>query len=304
MNIQYLKVDENHELRIERIGNLEGETIIFLHGGPGNGYTESDKDFFDFEKHNVIFFDQRGAGKSRFTGDVLKNNTTDYLVEDINKILNHFNITEKVCLFGGSWGSTLALVFAIRYSEKVKKMILRGIYIPCELKKDFLLGAEDAYLFPDEWEKLLSKVPENRHDDVCTFFLEKLTSTKGNEQWQWAYDFTLFESILARLDPDIKEIERNIKADKNLINSAIIEASSISNHCYIPLNYIFDNIVEIEDIPTKIVHGRYDAICPALDAWKLHKKLKNSTIEFPLAGHSPEDKELNKALIKSMKSIF
>lgn len=299
--MRYLPVGNGHELYIERVGNLEGPTVLFLHGGPGGGCGEGDKDFFDFEKQNVIFFDQRGAGKSKFEGDVLENNTTDDLVGDINKILDYFKINDAVYLFGGSWGSTLALVFAIRYPSRVKGMVLRGIWLPSEPRIDFLFGNEKPYLFPDYWEKILDKVPMRNRDNVCQFFLDKMCGTTGEEQWRWAYDFAFFEGLLAFLDPDVSAIKRNLKTDKKLVDSAKIEAYYAANRCFLEGDYILDNADKITNIPTRIIHGRYDAICPAYDAWELHQKLPKSTIQFPLAGHSTRDLPLKKALIEVVK---
>ncbi len=226
------------------------------------------------------------------------------MVSDINKILDYFQIKDEIYLFGGSWGSTLSLVFAIRYPEKIKGMILRGIYLPCAPKHDFLFGNEKPYLFPDKWADLLAKVPEANRDNICQFFVENLNMSQGDEQRNWAYDFTLFEAILAFLDPDILAIEKRLKTDDKLVDSARIEANYIAQNAFIPLNYILDNARKIENIPTRIVHGRYDAICPAHDAWQLHELLNDSTIEFPLAGHSTSDPNLREALIRTVKSFI
>jgi proline iminopeptidase len=303
----YLAVSGGHEIFYSREGNFKGETFLFLHGGPGGGTSEKDREFFDLEKVNVIFLDQRGAGKSKFSRGILEENTTDFLVQDIISLLNYLKISEKIYLFGGSWGSTLSLVFAIKYPEKVAGMVLRGIFLPVPTKDEFLFGNGPEKFFPEVYEEFCKNVPDNKVENILDFYFNKIENSDEKTANLFLKKYLLYEYNLASLNPNFEQNYKEIFAEEKVqdyLEKSLIETSFIKNMCYLPENYILDNCDKIENIKTQIIHGRYDCVCPAEDAWQLHKKMKNSAIYFPIAGHSSSDVEMKKELILAVERIL
>lgn len=300
----YLKVSENHELYYEAKGNSNWIPVLFLHGWPGSCFKEKHERSFDLEKQNVIFFDQRWAGKSKVIwNDVLIENTTDFLVEDIIKILDFFNI-EKINIFWRSWWSTLALVFAIRYPEKVISMVIWGIYLGwVDFEDEFLYWNWCEFYFPDKWEKFLKFIPEEFRDNK-----KDLADYVYREMQNWNYKPVLwlmdFEWDLMTLDWRNKEQEVKQEYTNSDINSAKIEFSYIYNKCYISKDYILDNCNKLDDIEISIVQWRYDSVCPTIDAYNLDKKLKNSKLNIVLWGHSWSEKEILECSKKEVSRLF
>lgn len=296
----YLKVSKIHRLYYELCGNPKGKPVLFLHGGPGAGFSERDKRFFNPKTYNVILFDQRGSGRSRPFAS-LKENTTFDLVEDIKKLLEFLKI-KKVFIFGGSWGSTLALVYAIKYPKTVSGMLLRGIFLSSKDDINHYAKGGIKNFFPDVWSRFINLVPKKYRNDPVSYYLEQMTSKNKKIREKYAFEWAYYEMSILKLDTNHKEILKGLKqfSYKSL---APLEAYYIKNNCFLPNDYILNNCYKISKLPISIVHGRYDFVCPVTNAYQLHKKLKNSRLYIVCAGHSSSEREINKRLISEMKKF-
>jgi proline iminopeptidase len=292
--IGYLEVD-GHEIYFEESGNLEGNPVIFLHGGPGSGTDPKHRRFFDPEKYRIILMDQRGCGKSRPHASLEKNTTWD-LVADID-LLREFLKIDQWVVFGGSWGSTLALAYAESHPSKVKGLILRGIFL-CreeELKWFFESGAN--FLFPEEWEKFVAVIPENERDDLISAYYKRLMSDGRKEA---AYAWSRWEGMTVRLEVDPEFV--NYFTESNHADAvARIECHYFKNKAFFKTdNQLIEEAYKIKDIPTIIIHGRYDVICPVKNAWDLSKALPKAELKIiPNAGHSASEPGILDALISA-----
>jgi proline iminopeptidase len=296
----FLPVSDGYELYYEFCGNPEGKKVLFIHGGPGAGFSEKDKKFFDMQKWNVLFYEQRGAGRSKPFATI-KNNTTQKLVEDIDALL-HFAEWDKTFLFGGSWGSTLALVYAISHPEKVTGMVIRGIWLANKNDKLFYLGGGNKIINPEAWEKFIGMVPDNRITDVDSYYLEQMQSDDKDIAERFTYAWAYYETSILRMKISEAQIKEDL-IDFNYRSLAPLEAHFISNNCFLTENYILDNADKLKDIPIHIIHGRYDAICPYENAYLLHKKVPHSKLIPTIAGHASSEEENYNALITSMKEF-
>jgi len=293
----YINVSDGYELYYELYGNSKGIPVIFLHGGPGAGFSDSDKQFFDKRRYNVIFFDQRGASRSKPFGSI-ENNTTQHLVSDINIILDYLKF-DQVFVFGGSWGSTLALVYAIHHPKRVLGLILRGIWLANKYGIEHYIGGGIKEFFPDVWDRFnkLVKTGEN----PVSYYLQQMLSKDEKISDKFAYEWAYYESSFYTI--------RKIENIKDIVDSfpykslAILEAHYIHNKCFLPEDFIIKNIDKIKNIKTAIVQGRYDFICPPIQAFRLHENLNNSKLNIVNAGHSSSDEEIKKALKTELKRI-
>lgn len=281
----YLDVGDGHQLYYETQGSPKGIPVLFLHGGPGYGFTESDKEFFDPEVFYAILYDQRGASKSTPYGS-LENNTPAHLVADITKLLDFFEV-EKVILFGGSWGSTLALLYAIENPSRVKGMVLRGIFPGTKKSiQHFTQGAVGQY-YPEAWERFVEMVPEGKRHDVAGYYFQMMQSKDEDISLQFAFEWAYYGFSISRkvINYTEEEITTMIKSQPFLAHG-LMEACYSVNNCFLPDNFIYDNLDSIQNIPASIVHGRFDVICPPVFAYRLHQKLRQSKLFFVDAGHS------------------
>jgi len=293
----YLDVGEGHSLYFELYGNPKGIPVIFLHGGPGAGFSDKDKTFFEKRRYNVILFDQRGSSKSTPFGSI-KNNTTQDLVADINKMLDYLKF-DKVYVFGGSWGSTLALVYAIHHPQRVLGLILRGIWLSNKYSLDHYIAGGIKEYFPDVWERFSKLVKKG--ENPAEYYLKQMLSGDKATSDKFAYEWAFYEMSFYTI--------RKISGTEEILNTfsykslAILEAHFIANNCFLSEDFILKNIDKIKDIKTTIVQGRFDFICTPIQAFQLHAALNNSTLNIMNAGHSGYDPENFKALKKEMKRI-
>ena len=301
-NSDYLAVGDGHELFYECWGNPEGKKFIFIHGGPGGGCGERDQQFFDPEQDCVLFFDQRGSARSKPFGSLEANNT-DHLVEDINKLLDHVGWTESVHFFGGSWGSTLILVYAIRYPERVRSMILRGIYLSLPEQYDLFMLDQVERFRPDAWAQLMELVPEDQQQDPSLYYAEMLQHEDPEVREKHAYAYSYYEISISRLASSAKE---NHEVMKNFAyeSMAIMESHYTRQQCFLPDNYILDNTDKIAHIPTTIVHGMYDIVCLPIQAHMLHEKLENCELHMTVSGHSSSEPETKEKLQVAVRAAL
>jgi proline iminopeptidase len=293
-----LSVSDLHTLYVEECGNPDGKPIIFLHGGPGAGSGPDHRRFFDPKYYRIIVFDQRGCGRSLPFAE-LKENTTWDLVSDIEKIRLKLNI-KSWKVFGGSWGSTLALSYAIKYSEHVEALILRGIFLcrPSELKWFYQQGADQ--LFADLWEEYCNFIPENERHDFISAYYKRLTGLDEKQKLEAARIWTQWEIGTSCLEVKKSSVDEYEDPKKNL-PFARIESHYFVNKAFFKTdNFILDNINQIKHIPCVIVQGRYDVVCPMTSAWQLHKNWPSSVLKIVSnAGHSAMEAGIRSELIKA-----
>ncbi|PYS85711.1 MAG: prolyl aminopeptidase [Acidobacteria bacterium] len=263
-----LKVSEVHEIHYEQCGNPKGKPVVFLHGGPGGGLVPEYRQFFDPAAYRIVLFDQRGSGKSTPNAS-LEDNTTWHLVADIEKLREHFGI-DKWQVFGGSWGSTLALAFLCR---------------PKEIKWFYQEGT--SWIFPDVWEEFRKVIPESERGDMVSAYYRRLTSDDEQVRVEAARAWSIWEGSTSKLLFDYESIERFADPEFALA-FARIECHYFMNNCFFPTeNYLLENVGKIRQIPGVIVQGRYDVVCPIRSAWDLHRAWREADLHItPDAGHS------------------
>ena len=254
-----LAVDDEHQLYVEQCGNPEGQPVVFVHGGPGGGCSENDRRFFDPERYHIILFDQRGCGRSKPHGS-LNNNETALLVEDMEHIRNHLDI-EKWHVFGGSWGSTLGLVYAQTHPERVISMVLRGIFLGRREDTDWTFsGGPATRIFPDYWQEFLDALPGGSEQAGVEAAYKAMTGDDKDVAMAVARAWTRWEIALCTLEPD-EAFFKFAENDDSCWTMARHEAHYMVNDCFLSDNQILNHCDKIADIPTVIVHGRYDIVC-------------------------------------------
>lgn len=293
----YLRVSRVHRIYYELCGNQHKLPVLFVHGGPGAGCSENDRRFFNPKKFNTILFDQRGANRSKPFASI-QENTTWHLIKDMEKILNLLGI-KKVFLFGGSWGSTLSLAFAINYPERVSGMLLRGIFIPSkEDTEHFLKGGTEKF-FPEAWQRFISIIPKKHRNDPAKYYLRQMTTGSRKKRKKHAFEWAFYEISLLRLNIPEKEVLEKMKSFPYEAMS-VLESYYLSNNCFLPKDYILKNAKKIAEIPTAIVHGRYDMICIPKAAYLLHKSLPKSKLYFVTGGHGSGEQAIKEKLVEEM----
>ncbi len=298
-----LKVDDSleankvHEIYVEECGNVDGIPVVFLHGGPGAGCEPYHRQLFNPEKYRIILFDQRGCGRST-PHACLENNTTQHLIEDMEKIRKELNI-DKWAVAGGSWGSTLALAYAETHPEKVLGLIVRGIFLatPKEIHWFYQEGA--SQVFPDYWQDFLHPIPEEEQGELLKAYYKRLTGDDEIARMGAAKAWSLWEARTASLQPKASLLE-HFSDPHNAMSIACIEAHYFMNDSFLEKNQLLNNASRLKDIPGFIIHGRYDMICLMQQAYDLHKAWPIS--EFFVvqgAGHSAGEMGITSALIKA-----
>ncbi len=296
-NTFYLNVSSIHTIFVEESGDPNGKPIIFLHGGPGGGIEPIYRQYFNPKKWRIIIFDQRGCGKSIPHAE-LKENTTWDLVEDIEKIRKYLKIKSWV-VFGGSWGSTLSLTYAIKHSNRCKGLILRGIFLLRKIEIDWFYQEGCSYIYPDAWEEYLEVIPKNKRDNLVKAYYEKLTSNNAKSRIKAAKAWSKWEASTSKLIQNKKSLH-HFDNEKVAEAFARIECHYFTNRGFFDSDtWILDNVSKIKHIPNIIIQGRYDVVCPMRSAWDLHEKWeKSNLIIIPDAGHSMLEKGIQEKLIE------
>ena len=291
----HLAVGGGYRLYVEEVGRRRGIPAVFLHGGPGAGCEPYHRRFFDPERYHLVLFDQRGAGRSTPHAD-LTDNTTWHLVEDLERLRRHFGF-EQWLLFGGSWGSTLALAYAQTYPERVSALVLRGIFLcrPREIHWFYQEGA--SRIFPDYWEDFLAPVPPARRDDLVGAYYELLTGGDELRRMAAAKAWSVWEGRTATLHHD-PEVEAHFAQPHVALAMARIECHYFVNDAFLEPDQLLRDAGRLAGIPGVIVHGRYDMICPLENAWQLHRAWPGSELRIiPDAGHSAAEPGTRAALV-------
>jgi len=280
-----LRVSELHEIYFEESGNPQGKPVVFVHGGPGGGTEPKQRRFFDPAAYRIVLFDQRGCGKST-PHACLTDNTTWDLVADMERLRQHLNI-ERWQLFGGSWGSTLALAYAQTHPDRVTELVLRGIFLLRRQEIHWFYQQGADAIFPDVWEDFLAPIPADEHGDLLRAYHRRLTSDDPAVRQSAAKAWSIWEGKTSSLYPNPQIIERSAD-DEFSLALARIECHYFINGAFFDHDgQLLTNIGRIRHIPTVIVQGRYDVVCPADSAWALHRALPEADLRIvPDAGHA------------------
>jgi len=283
----FLRVSSVHEIYFEESGNPDGKPAVFLHGGPGGGTDPKMRTFFDPKVYRIVLFDQRGCGRSRPHANLV-DNTTWHLVEDMEKLREHLGI-KRWLVFGGSWGSTLALAYAETHPDQVTELVLRGIFLLRKWEIDWFYQRPDGAgaLFPDLWEKYVATIPRAERSDMVRAYYRRLTSDDPQTMRQAAKTWSIWEGATSflRLNPDYVA---KFQEDDYAAAFARIECHYfINNGFFATDNQLIEQVGKIRKIPAVIVQGRYDVVCPVKSAWDLHCAWPEADLRIvPDAGHS------------------
>lgn len=299
---EHLAVDALHTLYVEECGNPDGLPVIFLHGGPGAGLSAYHRRFFDPTRYRIVLFDQRGAGQSTPFAE-LTDNTTWHIVADIEAIREHLGL-ERWVVFGGSWGSTLALAYAQAHPERVLGLVLRGIFLGRdeELRwfNEFDGGARQ--IFPERWARFIAPIPEAERGELLEAYWRRLTSTDEATRLAAAHAWSAWEggSVSLAHDPDAGgDFDDPHKA----VSLALMEAHYFRHGMFLQPEQLLRDLDRIRAIPATIVHGRYDIICPMKTAWDLSQAWPEAELRVVLAGHSAADPAIVDALVTATDKL-
>jgi proline iminopeptidase len=294
----YCAVSQLHNLYVEEVGNPNGKPVVFLHGGPGGGINAVYRQFFNPQQWRVILFDQRGCGKSTPHAELAENTTWD-LVDDIEKIRAYLGI-ERWTVFGGSWGSTLALAYSQTYPERCSGLILRGIFTLRHKEIQWFYQEGASYLYPDAWEHYLAPIPVDERNDLVAAYYRRLTSSDPNVRIEAARAWSIWEASTSKLVPDTGLID-HFSEDKFAVAFARIECHYFMNRGFFEQDdQLLKNVDRIRHIPGVIVQGRYDVVCPATTAWELHRAWPEARfVMVQEAGHSATEPGISSALVEA-----
>jgi proline iminopeptidase len=286
-NTGRLAVSPQHTLYYEECGNLRGKPVVFLHGGPGGGTDAKMRRFFDPKRYRIILFDQRGCGRSTPRASLV-DNTTWHLVNDIERLRQHLAIA-RWQVFGGSWGSTLALAYSQAHPERVTELVLRGIFLlrPWELEWFYTSREGAGALFPDLYEEFVAAIPPAERSDIMNAFYRRLTSDDAKVRASAARAWSVWEGATSYLRSNPELIAR-YREDKFAETFSRIECHYFVNRGFLRTSsQLLDDVPRIRHIPAVIVQGRYDVVCPMQSAWDLHKAWPEADLRIaPTSGHS------------------
>ena len=302
----FLKVDNLHTLYVEECGNKKGIPALYLHGGPGGSINPSNRRIFNPKKYRIILFDQRGSGKSK-PNKSTKNNTTNQLINDIEKIRQKLKI-KKWLIVGGSWGSTLGLTYSIKNPARVLGLVLRGVFLGSKDEVFWAFNDAAKYFYPEIINEIENKINKNKKNNI---FLElgKMLESRDNKKKKIASNiWSTYERILSVLNPgkiNIKKILNEVSKIKENPTSPFLEWHYTKNNFFIKKNQIKSGIKKIKNVPTIIIQGRYDLICPPKSAFFIHQNLSNSILKIiENSGHLASEKNIKLNLIKAINDIY
>jgi proline iminopeptidase len=298
-NYGWLPVSNNHRVYYEQCGNPGGKPVLFLHGGPGSGCNPNQRRFFDPAHYRIVLLDQRGCGRSTPLGATAAN-TTDDLTGDIDQLRAHLSIARWL-VFGGSWGSTLALAYASAHVDRVSGLILRGIFLSRQSELDWFLGQCEQF-HPEAWARLLEGIPEEEHDNPLDAYAKRIFSDDMNLSVPAATRWNEYESSIMTLLPGDGS-GTPVTAEVQLAR-ARVQIHYIKYQCFIGQRDLLEESKKLSHIPTIIVQGRYDMVCPPITAWQLRQSMPHA--EFHMiadAGHSAMEPGTRAALVAATEQF-
>lgn len=298
---EHLDVGDGHSLYVEQCGNPDGEPVIVLHGGPGGGCTPGYRRFFDPARYRVVLFDQRGAGRSTPNASV-DHNTTWHLVDDIERIRVHLGI-EAWVVFGGSWGSTLALAYAITHPARARALMLRGIFLARVHEYAWLYGPEGAArLFPERYAEFLLPIPPAERHEILAAYHRRLMGPDQALAERCALAWAVWEGAISRLVPqdDVEGVMGPIA-----LAFARIECHYFIHGCWLGPDQLLDGArAHLQDTPVVIAQGRYDVVCPVQSAYELAQALPHAQLHVaPSSGHSVSEPEITEILVQALDAL-
>jgi proline iminopeptidase len=293
-----LRVSDVHELHFEESGNPQGKPVVFLHGGPGFGTEPGHRRFFDPQAYRIVLFDQRGCGKSTPHASLI-DNTTWHLVSDMEMLRVHLGI-QRWQVFGGSWGSTLALAYAETHPDRVTELVLRGIFLVRATEIDWFYQQGASALYPDAWEKYVEPIPEGERGDLLHAFYRRLTSDDDETRACAAKAWSTWEGSTSCLWPNRALI------DKTAGTEVALALARIECHYFVHAAWIdaerdlLRNVGRVRHIPAVIVQGRYDVVCPMETAWALHRAWPEAELRVVQdAGHAASEPGTTHELVQA-----
>lgn len=288
-------VDDLHSLYVEECGVPGGLPVLFLHGGPGAGCEPLHRRFFDPQRYRIVLFDQRGSGQSTPHAE-LRDNTTWRLVADIETLRERLGI-DRWLVFGGSWGSTLALAYAETHPERVWGLILRGVFLCRDRDIHWFYQEGASRLFPDRWEQFLAPIPVAERNEMVQAYYRRLTSANELERLRAAKAWAMWEGATLTLEHNSQIVEQFGEAHRAL-SLARIECHYFINQCFMEPDQLLRDADRLRDIPGVIIHGRYDVVCPLDNAWALHQAWPEAELRIvPTAGHAASEPGIIDALV-------
>jgi proline iminopeptidase len=297
----YLAVGDGHRLYYEQSGNPLGQPIVFLHGGPGGGCSPRHRQFFDPQHYRIVLFDQRGAGQSTPHAE-LQHNTTAHLIADLEQLRQHLNIDQWI-VFGGSWGSTLALAYAQSYPQVVKGLILRGIFL-CraqDIAWFYQNGASEFY--PDAWLNFIEPIAQNERNDLVAAYYRRLTGSDELARMRAAEAWSTWEGRTSTLLPD-RQLVHDFAQPHHALAMARIECHYFIHKAFLQPNQLIEQAAVLAHHPIHIIHGRYDMVCPINQAFALKQALPHAQLHVcESAGHSAFEAEICQALIQATEDF-
>jgi len=299
-NAGFLDLEAPHRMYYEESGNPKGVPVVFLHGGPGAGASAVHRQFFDPSFYRIVVYDQRGAGRSVPLG-CLENNTTPKLIEDLERLRTHLGI-DRWIVFGGSWGSTLALAYAEHHPGRCRALVLRGIFLcrPSEIEW-FLYGLRAV--FPEPWRAFSGFVPEGERKDLLGAYHKRLVDPDPAVHMPAARSWSVYEGSCSTLLPN-PSLVADFASDRVALGLARIEAHYFVNDIFLPKDFLLHEARRLKDIPGIVVQGRYDIVCPAISADDLHRAWPEAEYTIVAdAGHSAFEPGIRSRLVATMEAL-
>lgn len=301
----YLQVSDIHSIYYELSGNPDGKPLFVLHGGPGSGSSPYMRRFGDPDKFLIVLHDQRGCGKSTPYAE-LRENTTQNLVEDIERLRKYLEF-DKIIILGGSWGATLALAYAETYPENVAGMVLRGVFLCTQEEIDHYYHGGVRKFFPETYDELLEALPDPDRRPLPDYLLELIGSADSTRAKRIAKAWARYEIKIASLEVDDEWLDNAFAPGgwgEEMFEMSLFENYYIANGCFLEEGQLLRDADKIAHIPTTIANGRYDMICPPVTAYRLHKSLPNSKLVIAEgAGHWMGEDEVEEALLKAIREF-
>lgn len=293
----WLPVGDRHQLYYEQSGNPNGKPVVFVHGGPGGGCSPIHRQFFDPSVYRIILFDQRGSGQSK-PHACLEQNTTQHLLADMEQLRLHLKLDQWL-LFGGSWGATLSLLYAQTYPQQVLGLILRGIFLCRDQDIDWFYQYGASLLLPEYWQDYLAPIPKNQRNQLVSAYYQQLTGDDELARMRAAEAWSVWEGRASSLTPQA-DILAHFADPHHALAMARIECHYFMHKAFLRKNQLLEDAHTLANLPSIIIHGRYDLVCPVEQAYALHQAWPNAQfIICPQSGHSAFEAEIIDALVKA-----
>ena len=300
-NSDFLQVSDIHRLYYEQCGNREGKPVFVLHGGPGGSCSPYMRRFFNPATFRIVLHDQRGCGKSTPFAEIKENNT-QHLVKDIERLRKHLNI-DKIILFGGSWGSTLALAYGQTYPEHVSAMILRGVFTATQEEIDHFYHGGVQTFFPEVYDKFVHGLPDPNRRPIPEYLFSLIESNDPKQRAKYSRLWAAYELKICGLEMADQRIDDILKT-MNPYAFARLENYYMAHGCFLEAGQLLKNASKLKDIPITMVNGRYDVICPPINAFRLKQKLPHAKLVLAEgAGHWMGEKPVERELLKAVREF-